>query len=106
MHTFLEEASNLFELYIYTMGSRRYALEMAKLLDPRENYFHSRIITRSDCTRKNQKSLDIFLGRESRVLTLDDKEAVSDLNSVTCESLQSVVIYLMLILVNSVELVS
>lgn len=87
VHTFLEEASSMFELYIYTMGERPYALEMAKLLDPRDKYFHSRIIAQGDCTQKHQKGLDIVMGHESTVLILDDTEAVSFLNSRTHESL-------------------
>ncbi|KAK6151454.1 hypothetical protein DH2020_014089 [Rehmannia glutinosa] len=76
VHSFLKEASNLFEMYIYTMGERPYALEMAKLLDPGDNYFSSRIIAQGDCTQRNQKGLDVVLGRESAVLVLDDTEAV------------------------------
>ncbi|KAK6151455.1 hypothetical protein DH2020_014090 [Rehmannia glutinosa] len=76
VHSFLKEASNLFEMYIYTMGERPYALEMAKLLDPGNNYFSSRIIAQGDCTQRNQKGLDVVLGRESAVLILDDTEAV------------------------------
>ncbi|KAK6127048.1 hypothetical protein DH2020_039209 [Rehmannia glutinosa] len=76
VHSFLKEASNLFEMYIYTMGERPYALEMAKLLDPGDNYFSSRIIAQGDCTQRNQKGLDVVLGRESAVLILDDTEAV------------------------------
>ncbi|KAK6163491.1 hypothetical protein DH2020_000355 [Rehmannia glutinosa] len=48
---------------------------MAKLLDPGKNYFSSRIIAQGDCTQRNQKGLDVFLGRESAVLILDDTEA-------------------------------
>ena len=81
VHTFLEEASQLFEVYIYTMGERPYALEMADLLAPRNKYFHSRIIAKGDSTREFQKSLDIFLGRESTVLILDDTQAVRNFNS-------------------------
>lgn len=76
VHEFLEEASKLFEMYIYTMGERSYALEMADLLDPGNKYFHSRIIAQGDCLKKYQKSLDIVLGQESAVLILDDTEAV------------------------------
>ncbi|KAM0916129.1 hypothetical protein ACQ4PT_010249 [Festuca glaucescens] len=38
---FLEEASNMFEMYIYTMGDQAYAVEIAKLLDPGNVYFGS-----------------------------------------------------------------
>lgn len=76
VHTFLKEASNLFEMYIYTMGERAYALQMAKLLDPGDVYFNSRVIAQGDCTQRHQKGLDIVLGQESAVLILDDTEAV------------------------------
>nr|GEV60523.1 retrovirus-related Pol polyprotein from transposon TNT 1-94 [Tanacetum cinerariifolium] len=34
VYTFLKEENKLFEMHIYTMGQRAYALEMANLLDP------------------------------------------------------------------------
>lgn len=76
VHTFLKEASSLFEMYIYTMGERPYALEMANLLDPGDIYFHSRVIAQGDCTQRHQKGLDVVVGQESAVLILDDTEAV------------------------------
>ncbi|XP_075077525.1 RNA polymerase II C-terminal domain phosphatase-like 4 isoform X2 [Nicotiana tabacum] len=76
VHTFLKEASSLFEMYIYTMGERPYALEMASLLDPGGIYFHSRVIAQGDCTQRHQKGLDVVVGQESAVLILDDTEAV------------------------------
>ena len=77
VRNFLKEAHNLFELYIYTMGDRPYALAMANLLDPRKEYFGDRIISRDDGTLKHQKALDVVLGQESAVLILDDTENVS-----------------------------
>ncbi|XP_021858055.2 RNA polymerase II C-terminal domain phosphatase-like 4 isoform X3 [Spinacia oleracea] len=76
VRTFLQEASNMFEMYIYTMGERAYAIEMAKLLDPGNVYFNSRVISKADCTRRHQKGLDVVLGKDSAVLILDDTEAV------------------------------
>ncbi|XP_040998779.1 RNA polymerase II C-terminal domain phosphatase-like 4 isoform X3 [Juglans microcarpa x Juglans regia] len=73
VRAFLKEASELFEMYIYTMGDRAYALEMAKLLDPQREYFSSRVISRDDGTHRHQKGLDVVLGQESAVLILDDK---------------------------------
>lgn len=77
VRTFLEEASSMFEMYIYTMGERPYAIEMAKLLDPGNLYFNSRVISQADCTQRHQKGLDVVLGQESAVLILDDTEGVS-----------------------------
>lgn len=89
VHTFLKEASNLFEMYIYTMGERPYAIQMAKLLDPGDVYFNSRIIAQGDCTQRHQKGLDVVLGQESAVIILDDTEPVFEQlyfrNSWSCE---------------------
>lgn len=74
VRTFLKEASEMFEMYIYTMGDRPYALEMAKLLDPQGEYFNSKVISRDDGTQRHQKGLDIVLGQENAVLILDDTE--------------------------------
>ncbi|KAL1348241.1 hypothetical protein AAHE18_07G065800 [Arachis hypogaea] len=74
VRTFLREASQMFDMYIYTMGDRPYALEMAKLLDPQGKYFNAKVISRDDGTLKHQKGLDIVLGQESAVVILDDTE--------------------------------
>lgn len=74
---FLKEANQMFEMHIYTMGDRPYACEMAKLLDPGDQFFSGRIISRDDGTQKHQKDLDVVLAEESAVLILDDTENVS-----------------------------
>ncbi|MCL7026634.1 hypothetical protein MKW94_017191 [Papaver nudicaule] len=63
-------------MYVYTMGERPYAIQMAELLDPRKIYFDSRVISQADCTQKHQKGLDVVLGAESAVIILDDTEYV------------------------------
>ncbi|KAL4450062.1 hypothetical protein ABPG77_010731 [Micractinium sp. CCAP 211/92] len=73
---FLEQAKELFELHVYTMGDRDYAGEMAKLLDPAGRLFHGRIISSGDSTQRHVKDLDVVLGRERVVLVLDDTEGV------------------------------
>ncbi|XP_019082455.1 PREDICTED: RNA polymerase II C-terminal domain phosphatase-like 4 isoform X2 [Camelina sativa] len=72
VHSFLKEASEMFVMYIYTMGDRPYARQM--LLDPKGEYFGDRIISRDDGTVRHQKSLDVVLGQEGAVLILDDTE--------------------------------
>ncbi|KAJ4779920.1 C-terminal domain phosphatase-like 4 [Rhynchospora pubera] len=76
VRTFLKEAKNMFEMYIYTMGERAYAMEIAKLLDPGDVYFPSKVICQSDCTTRNQKGLDVVLGADNLVIILDDTEHV------------------------------
>ncbi|PKA50637.1 RNA polymerase II C-terminal domain phosphatase-like 4 [Apostasia shenzhenica] len=78
VHTFLKEASTIFEMYVYTMAERSYALEIANILDPERVYFNSKVITQSDSTQRNQKGLDVVLGAESVVVILDDTEFVWD----------------------------
>jgi len=76
VHKFLKEASNMFDMYIYTMGDKAYAIEIAKLLDPTNVYFPSKVISNSDCTQQHQKGLDVILGAESVAVILDDTEYV------------------------------
>ncbi|KAJ4712214.1 RNA polymerase II C-terminal domain phosphatase-like 4 [Melia azedarach] len=76
VRNFLEVASTMFEMYVCTMGSREYALEVAKLLDPDSKYFSSRIIAREDFRQKERKNLNLVLGQESGVVILDDTESV------------------------------
>ncbi|CAI9109950.1 OLC1v1009893C1 [Oldenlandia corymbosa var. corymbosa] len=59
VHTFLKEASKMFDMYLYTMGSRDYALALAKLLDPRDEYFRRKVIANEDSTRRDRKGLDM-----------------------------------------------
>ncbi|KAG7942585.1 hypothetical protein I3843_16G110800 [Carya illinoinensis] len=70
VRAFLKEASELFEMYIYTMGDRAYALEMAKLLDPQREYFSSRVISRDDGTHRHQKVLMLCWGKKVLFLFL------------------------------------
>ncbi|KAF5208448.1 Rna polymerase ii c-terminal domain phosphatase-like [Thalictrum thalictroides] len=76
VRTFLKEASTMYEMYIYTMGERSYALQMAQLLDPEMVYFNSKVVSQADCTQKHQKGLDVVLGADSAVVILDDTEFV------------------------------
>ncbi|KAL5724462.1 protein-serine/threonine phosphatase [Ranunculus cassubicifolius] len=78
--TFLEKASKLFELHLYTMGNKLYATEMAKVLDPSGALFSGRVISKGDDEdpfdgdEKVPKSKDLegVLGMESGVLIVDD----------------------------------
>ncbi|XP_050366084.1 RNA polymerase II C-terminal domain phosphatase-like 4 [Argentina anserina] len=76
IRNFLVQADLMFELSIYTMGAREYALEMVKLLDPGNVLFGGRIISRSESTVPDRKSLDALLARDSAVVILDDTKNV------------------------------
>ena len=78
-HAFLRAASELCQLYIYTMGDKRYAAEMASLLDPGGTLFGGRIISNEESTNARVKDLDIVLGAEPAVLIVDDTDRVLSL---------------------------
>jgi RNA polymerase II C-terminal domain phosphatase-like 3/4 len=75
-HEFLEEASKMYEMCVYTMGERIYASTVVQLLDPTGRLFGDRVISQLDSTRRNTKDLDVVLGAESAVVILDDTEGV------------------------------
>uniref|UniRef100_A0A7N0VAG6 protein-serine/threonine phosphatase n=1 Tax=Kalanchoe fedtschenkoi TaxID=63787 RepID=A0A7N0VAG6_KALFE len=77
---FLEKASQLFELHLYTMGNKLYASEIAKILDPEGVLFAGRVISRGDDGDvidgddrvSKTKDLEGVLGIESSVVIIDD----------------------------------
>lgn len=89
---FLAQISRLFELHVYTMGTRDYAQAVVRLFDPQGHLFYDRILTRDDARatitgkepegstaeqhRKNLKRL--FPTDDSAVLIVDDRADVWD----------------------------
>ncbi|KAJ7201507.1 hypothetical protein O6H91_Y492700 [Diphasiastrum complanatum] len=81
---FLDRASQLYELHVYTMGNKAYATEMAKLLDPTGTLFAGRVISKGDDSDivdgderpPKSKDLDGVLGMESAVVIIDDSARV------------------------------
>ncbi|KAJ3701505.1 hypothetical protein LUZ61_005210 [Rhynchospora tenuis] len=81
---FLEKASKLFEMHLYTMGNKLYATEMAKVLDPKGSLFAGRVISRGDDGDSvdgddrvpKSKDLEGVLGMESAVVIIDDSVRV------------------------------
>jgi RNA polymerase II C-terminal domain phosphatase-like 3/4 len=75
------QASQLYELHVYTMGNKVYATEMAKLLDPTGKLFAGRVISKGDDgdgddLLPKSKDLDGVLGMESSVIIIDDSARV------------------------------
>lgn len=74
LEDFLKKISNLYELHIYTMATRNYALAIAKIIDPTGEYFGDRILSRDESgslTHKNLKRL--FPVDQSMVAIIDDR---------------------------------
>ena len=53
--------SKLYNLYVYTHGTREYALEIAKIIDPENKFFASRIVARDDTPDITHKNLKVRL---------------------------------------------
>lgn len=71
---FLEKMSEKYEMHIYTMATRSYALAIAKIIDPDGKYFADRILSRDESgslTHKNLKRL--FPVDQSMVAIIDDR---------------------------------
>ncbi|CAD1811162.1 FCP1-like phosphatase, phosphatase domain protein [Candida parapsilosis] len=71
---FLEKMDTKYEMHIYTMATRNYALAIAKIIDPDGKYFGDRILSRDESgslTHKNLKRL--FPVDQSMVVIIDDR---------------------------------
>ncbi|XP_033626531.1 RNA polymerase II subunit A C-terminal domain phosphatase-like [Asterias rubens] len=76
---FLQKASSLYELHIFTMGARLYAHTIAAYLDPEKKYFSHRILSRDECFDPNSKTANlrsIFPCGDNMVVIIDDREDV------------------------------
>ncbi|MCL7033513.1 hypothetical protein MKW94_005411 [Papaver nudicaule] len=76
---FLKKASGMFQLFIYTMGTRAYARKMGKLLDPENVFFKKNInvVSREDSTSETAKNLDVLVGPNGRnTVIIDDTKSV------------------------------
>ncbi|TMW68400.1 hypothetical protein Poli38472_005868 [Pythium oligandrum] len=73
--SFLEELSLTYDLFIYTHGTRLYAEEIAKIIDPEGRFFRHRIVARTDTPDMQHKSLKLLFPScdDSMILVLDDR---------------------------------
>ncbi|CAH0473310.1 unnamed protein product [Peronospora belbahrii] len=72
---FLTELSALYDLFIYTHGTRLYAEQIVKIIDPDETYFKNRVVARTDTPDMLHKSLKLLFPScdDSMILVLDDR---------------------------------
>ncbi|KAI8976449.1 hypothetical protein BDB01DRAFT_853091 [Pilobolus umbonatus] len=74
---FLDEVDKMYELHIYTMGTREYASAVANELDPEGTLFKERILSRDESGSVTQKKLHrLFPCDTSMVVVLDDRSDV------------------------------
>ncbi|KAG6188182.1 hypothetical protein E4U27_007453 [Claviceps purpurea] len=77
LQEFLEEVSQMYELHVYTMGTRAYAQQIARLVDPDGKFFGNRVISRDESGSMTMKSLQrLFPVSTNMVVIIDDRSDV------------------------------
>lgn len=77
LRQFLEHISQLYELHVYTMGTRAYAMNIAKIVDPDQRLFGNRVISRDENGNMTAKSLQrLFPVSTNMVVIIDDRADV------------------------------
>jgi RNA polymerase II subunit A-like phosphatase len=77
--SFLEKVSKLFELHVFTMGTRSYAEQVTNIIDPGRKYFCRRILSRDEFIDPRSKSVSlesVFPEGTEMVVIIDDREDV------------------------------
>lgn len=71
---FFAKIAPYYEMHIYTMATRAYALEISKIIDPDHSLFGDRILSRDENGSMTQKSLErLFPSDQSMVVIIDDR---------------------------------
>ena len=78
---FLKEISKIYEMHVYTMGTRAYAKNVAEIVDPDKKFFGNRVISRDENGSLTAKSLQrLFPVSTDMVVIMDDRSDVWPLN--------------------------
>nr|CAI5824987.1 unnamed protein product [Callosobruchus analis] len=78
-HRFLNNIHSFYELHICTFGARNYAHMIAAFLDPEQQIFNNRILSRDECfdpTSKKANLKALFPCGDNMVCIIDDREDV------------------------------
>ena len=74
LEEFLQNVSEIYELHIYTMGTRAYAKNIADIIDPQQKIFGDRILSRTESGSITAKSLQrLFPVDTKMVVIIDDR---------------------------------
>jgi RNA polymerase II subunit A-like phosphatase len=74
LEEFLQKISELYELHIYTMGTRAYAQNIANIIDPDRRLFGDRILSRDESGSLTAKNLQrLFPVDTKMVVIIDDR---------------------------------
>ena len=72
---FLENISQIYELHIYTMGTRQYAQQIANIVDPDRKYFGERILSRDESGSMIAKNLERLFPVDTKMVVIIDDRA-------------------------------
>ncbi|BGP31350.1 CTD phosphatase Fcp1 [Rhodotorula toruloides] len=76
---FLKRVAEMYEMHVYTMGTRAYASEVCKVIDPDGGLFGGRILSRDESGSMTRKSLQrLFPCDTNMVVIIDDRADVWD----------------------------
>lgn len=74
LEDFLEIVAKMYELHIYTMGTRQYAKNIADIIDPGHKFFGDRILSRDESGSMTAKNLQrLFPVDTKMVVIIDDR---------------------------------
>ncbi|KAK4199508.1 hypothetical protein QBC40DRAFT_81432 [Triangularia verruculosa] len=77
LEDFLQRISTMYELHVYTMGTRAYAQNVARVIDPEKKLFGNRVISRDENGNMYSKSLQrLFPVSTNMVVIIDDRSDV------------------------------
>ncbi|WRT70407.1 uncharacterized protein IL334_007405 [Kwoniella shivajii] len=77
LQKFLDEMSELYEMHVYTMGTRSYADAICNVIDPDGRIFGGRILSRDESGSFSSKNLKrLFPTDTSMVVVIDDRSDV------------------------------
>ncbi|ODO10328.1 hypothetical protein I350_02557 [Cryptococcus amylolentus CBS 6273] len=77
LQKFLDEMSELYEMHVYTMGTRTYADAICRVIDPDGKIFGGRILSRDESGSFSSKNLKrLFPTDTSMVVVIDDRSDV------------------------------
>lgn len=72
---FLAKIAEIYELHVYTMGTRAYAMNIAKIVDPEKKLFGDRIISRDENGNITTKSLARLFPVDTKMVVIIDDRA-------------------------------
>ncbi|EME80925.1 uncharacterized protein MYCFIDRAFT_115122, partial [Pseudocercospora fijiensis CIRAD86] len=72
---FLSTLSEIYEMHIYTMGTRAYAESVAKIIDPEKKIFGDRILSRNESGSMTAKNLKRLFPVDTRMVVIIDDRA-------------------------------